>query len=367
MKKCMICALLAVLFFCACTDKDQVPLMEDSRPTEPTTLQQPTHSHSPTDHITEPTEPSVPEDPWYSKIDIPHDFDHWQIKVIEWNRTFYYIAEEGLYLWDPITEEEVLLIAEDIRGLYVFEERLYYFTEFEIFELVLGKVNISVPIWEHPERLTDPYSMGICGLMIHDDWFYIKDSGTTVIRYNPHCDKTEAFPEDFSHFVLVDNHCYYTDHANKTFTIYEFDPQTMESRIVRGDGVSKRYSDHNSNAMRYDELRSIHGKLYYYIRETGQFYQYDSSGEDIQFRDNTWILNSYVYPDLCYYTQDDSYIRVYEEDKLGNERLILSVPKEEIDTRSYLKYALVTESAVFYKASDDAPIQFAWKYNGKDG
>lgn len=363
MKKCILWFLLTVLLLGACTSKEQDFAKDEPRPKEPTSPQSFIKPHAPTNHTPEPTQAPEQQEPWYAKIKVSQDFDEWCVQVTEWNKVFYYITEDGLYRWDPVTEKEILLATGEIRGLFVYDEHFYYYTDFEIFELAFGEENTSVPIWEHPERFTDPYSMGICGLMIHGDWFYIKDSGTTAIRYNPQSKSTEEFPSDFSSLVFVQDTCYYIDKANKTFTIYKLDQRTNESTIVRGDGVNKKYGD--SSEPHYDELRSIHRKLYYYIRETGQYYRFDDSGNDVKFRDHAWILGSYTYPNMCYYIKDGNYIRVYEEDEFGNAGLILSIPKEQIHTGSYLAYILVTESAVFYRAGDNAPVQFAWKYSGK--
>lgn len=362
MKKCVLFTLLVLFLLSACTPKVHNAI-DDTSPGDPTKLQQTTKPHAP-DDTTEPTEPPVPNEPWYFKIKQQRDFDEWSVKVTEWNNEFYYITEDGLYRWDPVTDEEQNLLEGDIWGLYVHRDHFYYYTKFQIFELVFGEQNTSLLIWEHPDRL-DPYSMGICGIMVHGDWFYIKDSGTTALRYNANYEQTEELSCDFSSLAIVEDTYYYIDKADKTFTIFSLDGLTTESVIVRGDGISKKYGD--STEPFYDELRSICGNLYYYIRDTDQFYRYDSNGKDVQFQNKAWILSSYIYPNLCYYIIDGDFVRIYEEDKFGNTRLILSVPKEVINFRSYNEYILVTDSAVFYKADNDAPVQFAWKDAGKVG
>jgi hypothetical protein len=363
MKKCILFVLLILFLLSACTPNSHHAGEDETSAGDPTKSLGTTQPHG-HDDTTEPTEPTVPDEPWYFKIKQSRDFDEWSVKVTEWNRAFYYITEDGLYRWDPVTDEELNLLEGDIWGLYIHEDHFYYYTKFQIFELVFDERNTSLLIWEHPDRL-DPYSIGICGLMVHEDWFYIKDSGTTAIRYNPQSKLTEEFPCDFSSLVFVEDTCYYIDKANKTFAIYKLDQQTKGSVIVRGDGVNKKYGD--SSEPHYDELRSIYGNLYYYNRDTDQFYRYDSNGKDVQFQNKAWILSSYIYPNLCYYIIDGVFVRIYEEDKFGNTRLILSVPKEAINFSSYNEYILVTDSAVFYKAGNDAPVQFTWKGAGKDG
>jgi hypothetical protein len=365
MKRIAIWILLTLLILTACTPVTKEPAKDDTKPTEPAKLQENTQPPTEPSNHNDPTYPPEQKEAWYSKIKSIRDFDEWNVLITEWNGVFYYITEDGLCKWNPITETEALLVADDVRGLYVYKDHFYYYTKFQIFELVFGEENINIPIWEHPERLTDPYSMGICGLMIHRNWFYIKDSGTTAIRYNPESNHVEAFPNDFSSLVFLADTCYYIDKANRTFSIYKHEEQSAESEIVRGDGINKKYG--NSTALRYDELRSIHGQLYYYIRDTGQFYRFDNDGKDIQFRDEAWIIESYIYPNLCYCITDGNYHRIYEEDEFGNAKVILSVPKEELYRADYLEYVLITESAIFYKSGDDAPIQFAWKDMGKAG
>ena len=369
MRKCMIWILIVLLFLTACTPKVQDPKQEDQKSTDQTTnLQNVTQPHSPTEPPTEPTQSSDSQTlakPWYTKINIADDFDAWQVRITEWNDVFYYITDDGLYCWDPVIEKEVCLITGDIRGLYVQNERFYYYTEFEIFQLFLDEENVSSRIWEHPDRYTDQSCMGICGLMGYGNWLYIKDSGISAIRYDLQSDQNETFLGDFSSLVFAEDTCYYIDHVDKTFSIYQLDELTRDTVIVRGDGVNKKYGQ--SQDYHYDELRAHYGNLYYYIRETGQYYRYAANGSDAQFREKAWILFSYIYPNLCYIVNTGDYIHIFEEDAFGNANLVFDVPNTEIETGSYLDYVLVTDSAVFYKSGSNAQVQFAWKYSGKDG
>ena len=366
MGKCILCILLVLLLFSACTIKQSELIQKDTIQTESINNHKDTHAHSPTNSMTESTEPTDPiplSQPWYTKIHVSYYFDAWNVKVTERSNIFYYITGDGLCYFDPETEKEVLLINDSIIGICVFEECFYYYTQFEIFELIFGEEDSSVRIWEHPDRYSDRPSQGICGLMVHDGWFYIKDSGTSAIRYNPENGITEEFPGYFSHLVFLNQQCYYIDRIDKTFSIYEVDTEAKKFSLIRGDGISKRYSDSASDDFYYDELRSVGGQLYYLIRDTAQFYRFDDNGYDEQFNVNAWIQDSYSYENLCYSIIDGDKVNIYEVDGTGTSRLVLSLSKDEIYTGSYNSTCfLVTESAVFYVSAKDAPMEFAWKY-----
>ena len=188
MVKCILCILLVLLLFSACTIEQSERIQKYTVQTELINDYKDTHPHSPTNSMTEPMEPTDPtplSQHWYTQIHVSYDFDAWYVKVTEHNNIFYYITEDGLCCWDPVSEKETLLIDDTIYGIYTAEEHFFYYTDFEIFELVFGEENTSVRIWEHPDHYSEQPSQGICGLMIHDGWFYIKDSGTSAIRYNP--------------------------------------------------------------------------------------------------------------------------------------------------------------------------------------
>ncbi len=354
MKKCIIWILLVVILLSACATK-QAP---ETSPTEATQLT------SPTEISTEPADSPTQKDRWYAKVDMENwYFDSWLVTITEWKDSFYYIADGNLNRWDIATETEELLVCGDVRGIFVYEDRFYYYTDLQIYELDFGIDYLSVLIWELPDSNNDA-SAGICGLMIHDGWFYIKDSGISAVRYDPKTGITEDFIEDFSHLVFLDERCYYTDHAEKTFSIYEFDTQSKESSLVRGDGNSKRYG--SSIDLYFDELRSVNGQLYFVLRESEEFFIYNETGVDKLFMENAWIQDSYIYPNLCYSVIEGNKVNIYEADETGKAALIASLSKNDIYIGMYNSTCfLVTESAVFYKADEDAPLEIAWKNSEK--
>lgn len=354
MKKCIIWILLSVFFFGACASKE----MQEPTQTEDTQLT------SPTVGTTEPADTPSKDDRWYAKVDMPNwYFDSWLVTITEWKDSFYYIADANLYRWDIATETEELLVCGDVRGIFVYEDHFYYYTDLQIYELDFDIDYLSVLIWELPDSNNDA-SAGICGLMIHDGWFYIKDSGISAVRYDPKTGITEDFIKDFSHLVFLDERCYYTDHAEKTFSIYEFDTQSKESSLVRGDGNSKRHG--TATDLYFDELRSVNGQLYFVLRESEEFFIYNETGVDKLFIENAWIQDSCIYPNLCYSVIEGNKVNIYEADETGNAVQIASLAKNDIYIGMYNSACfLVTESAVFYKADEDAPLEIAWKNSVK--
>lgn len=304
--------------------------------------------NSPTMETPIPTE----MDSWYNNIKIT--CPEWTVPILKYAENIYYISNSGIFMEKGSIQEQIVE-QNNITGLYTYENKLYYCTENEIncFDFQSKIVN---NIW-HAGMLPAEefkYFDGIYGFQIYKNYLYIKDSGISVFRVNLNTLETEPFLKDYSSLAFLEDKCYYIEHVQRSFSIFEMDIKTKKIQLVRGDGLTAD----ESKEIRYDNVVALNNELYYSIRELNRIYKYQEEGADPYIIDFSNDENAFLafdiesYNDRLYYViRNDKNDSLYEYDpQTGIEKLLFT------QKRLYLKF-FILESLLFYIDNKDGNIK----------
>lgn len=302
-----------------------------------------------------PVQSSVPstETMWYQSIKLDRSTE-WSAPVVETDSHFYYIAEDGVYEYVVDAKMTGKLTAEAARGLYLYENNLYYMTDHTVKRVNLQTKDISVVWDDSAAKDSDGYHyLSLNDFALLDGYLYIAGTGTSVMRVNLADYATEQFLGDCSSMVLLANDCYYLDHAERTFSLYRMTCDTKESTLLRGEGNS--YPEN----MRIDGIAGIENTVAYSVRDGSDVYLYDPSGNDEKIFDGdnsgkVWLtlVPQWTGKELYFYTTDGSQLKLYDYYPETGVRLLTS-----FDCTTRLCNIVTTESAVFWWSEKEQQVK----------
>jgi sugar lactone lactonase YvrE len=121
----------------------------------------------------------------------------------------------------------------------------------------------------------------ISGFTLYNEILYIKTTTLSCISYDMVTRNQQIFNEDFASGIFFNYTFYYTDKAQRTFTIYGTDLETGNTDIIRGDGITF-YSNEPIERVMYDSLAVANDNLFYSTRTNPPaVYLYDEGGQDL--------------------------------------------------------------------------------------
>lgn len=324
-------------------------------PTENTTLHPSGEVES--TYQSEPAE-QAPQEPWYNKIKFGQR-DEWSLSVIETDESFYYVTYAGVYKYNKLTGEDVLVVAENVYGLLLRDNTLYYNTGHAVKTLDVNTGEISL-LWDEtmlfsmPDLAAGYYE--VSDFQIVDDRLYLATTGISAICYNILQGTTEEFLEDFSCAMISPDACYYIDHAQRTFSIYRMAYDTGEVLLIRGEGITEPSTD----LTRIDGLAMISNSVYYTVRDACDIYRLDDDGEDELIFDGTangspwlYLVSSNSCDSFYFYERDDLNFHVYSYSPSAGISKIFSA--EHHGRRVDI---CITESAIFYQTIAHETVQY---------
>lgn len=279
------------------------------------------------------------------------------LPVVEDNGVFYYVSESGFYKYDSAKNANTLLNSGSYYGLYYKDGLVYYHTTDEILQYDTDTNNISC-FWSLDEMSdeSDVYTGGgIDDFLFHGNYLYIWNTGISCYRINLTTKEAENFLDDVSSCVFSDTHCYYIDHAEKTFSLYEKDLKTLETKLIAGEGVYKPQN------IAISHVYMLNGELYYHERVSEAIYKYNPNGEDEKIVSNNmyspellhWQSNGY----LCFANDENGKYNIYRTDAVGEPQLLLTE-----ESGAHNGGHIVTDSAIFcvprYDSEDKVSVEF---------
>lgn len=304
------------------------------------------------------TEPAKEETAWFQKMKLDYGAV-WSMPVIETSNGLYYLAEDGIYQYQNNTGTDTKIISEVAYGLFLHANQLFFNTGHEIKKADLDGENVSV-LWseaslsDFPE-LSRRY-VSICDFQILDGFLYIAITGTCAIRVCMENGMTEMFLDDFSQMIIRGQDCFYIDHAQKTFSLYQMHCATKEIMLLRGEG----YSEPEPWSIRIDSIGTAGSEIFYCVRDTAELFQYCPTGEDMRvFSQDSEGKTRIRFVERCpsdtllYYAWDSTSLKLYEHTPSGDEHLILSSAFAE-----GAFHIAVTDSAIFYITAADSVVHY---------
>lgn len=293
--------------------------------------------------------------PWYQKVDILNNLpDQWTTLAVETDDFVYYISKAGINKFTKTDNtDEQLVLDETIEGLSKYGERIFYHNldEIKCIDITNDKIN---DIWDWskvPEDVRKEYTPEICGFWFYQDDLYVMDSYTSAVRVDLKTGKVDDFLRDFSSVAFIGNNCYYTEHAGRTFSVYEMGINTKEVKLLLGDGRYDPSSD--SNKCFYDGIRTAGDKLYYTMRHNDEgIYLYNPEGEDTFLIPTDYVsLAPYYTSDyFYYYVNTDSQYELYEYSLKEKTKRLIATNKE------YFRSLLLTDSHILFRPYENAEL-----------
>lgn len=219
---------------------------------------------------------------WYEKIDFEKTNTHlcWSDVVVEKSGVFYYAADDGLYKYNPETENDILLVKGYVKNLILYKENIYYSTKDAVY-IFSEQAETSSLIWEKSmlSEQDDSY-YEIFDFMLTDKYMYIACQINRMVRFDLKTKDTEwmlkktNYIGSFNYFVSQDEYYYYIPY--RSFQIHRADYVTNEAIMARGDTLDLD----DENKILYDGLEAANGEMYYYRRVADDIFKYNENGED---------------------------------------------------------------------------------------
>jgi hypothetical protein len=187
--------------------------------------------------------------------------------VAEDEKYIYYCLNNSINKIDKTNGEiNIISVQPDIfpSSLFYYSDYLYFVT----YNKGKGESNckvlkMNVNSGEYFEafdmqHLPDLKDAFIRSLLVIEDTIYM-DCSSTVCSYNMNTKEVKLLvDEDITIFDVVGDNLYYTDHAQRTFTIYKKNLKTMEKQFVLGDGKNEP-----KDAVQYRDFIFTPNEMYY--------------------------------------------------------------------------------------------------------
>ena len=196
-------------------------------------------------------------------------------EMVDYNGYLYYVSYGSVYKHG--SDGNFLVIDNGtIRCITAENGCLFYLTNDN--ELYKTDFNGNAPalVWSYDECGLDVMSFGIRSIHAHRDVIYIIYDVICVMAYDLKTGNTVDFAEDVSTAAFAGGYMYYTDHAQRTFSIFRKNLETGETELFRGDGETFE----NSKEIMYDEVMSVGDEVYYTMRFPVSLYRLSPDGDD---------------------------------------------------------------------------------------
>lgn len=276
----------------------------------------------------------------------------WSASVIEYNDVIYYTCSSGIQKINSSkkSEKETVISESDINLLFMYNDMLYYAKENEIFCLPIDNPKNKKLVWDKSMAEGIDEFLGIIDFSIYNNILYIKNTGTSIIQYNINQKHTQMFVEDVSSGAFYNNKFYYTDHAERTFSIFSKDLETGNITLERGEG--KTYA--NGREFLYDQVQVVDNKIYYTTRLPNRVYEFSDEGDDKLIEDFS-NKDAFIYLSgknkLLYYAIEEE---LYSYDiSSGEKKFVSNISRFEAS-----KSFGVIKNTIFYYTVDSNTMQF---------
>lgn len=241
-------------------------------------------------------------------------FSNGYYSVAEDKNNIYYTTDEGLMKADKkLSVPDLIKKGENISGLSVYNGRLYYLDYADDGLSFIKSINLNGQdekvVWNQYADGPDD-NKAVNGFRIYDGQFYLYDSDTSVMKFDPKTKKLEKFLDDVDCWDIHNGYVYYTDYNGKTYTIYRRNLETGKVEIVRGKGVLRQKGE-----IEIYDFVFLNNDLYYTASNDGDderdyIYKYNPNGKDVEFDDTTDKYFDFItqYGGRLYYviSDDDS-------------------------------------------------------------
>jgi hypothetical protein len=286
-------------------------------------------------------------------------------QTAETETEIFYVADDGIVMVSKLTEKKTVFVrSSSINSLQVYDGYVYYCENRTTIKRIGISGGTATLVADSSQfHCLHPNDAWLRNFDVYGNFIYIRSPYTSLIRFDIEAQSDEIFLKDVDYYAFSNNYCYYIDHAEKTFSIFQKSISTGQTELVRGDGISKRnmppeeYDEHDW----YDCVFSVEGEIYYTMRSPAKVYKLEQDGIDIlidgfeQIGDAKY-LSVAIHTNRIYYTIDNgsAYSHLFECNLHSGEKRDLLVL---VDYHNALGFKII-DGYVFYISVTDRSVVF---------
>ncbi len=238
--------------------------------------------------------------------------DRYTATITENEECIFWADAEGLHKKNKETKEVSLLLAgKNINYLSVYGDFLYYVVD----EKELYRININIKSEESIFKLNENYMCQIQDYAVVDEKVFFLNTHTLFYYDISSKSVTELKNITVETLQVVGNDIYFTDHAERTNTVYVYSTADNSCRAVLGNGK------YTPDEKAYMDFRIVNGNIYYAQAMPSGTYMMPLDGEEKIIADGraTFICDAPMSEGVYYmsYGLDESHL--YFRDKNENE------------------------------------------------
>ena len=297
--------------------------------------------------------------PWWKQVKSSYN-KRWSKMMMEHQESIYLISSVGLMKKEAGSEDLICLVENpSMTGLCYEADTLYYSTQLNdiyAFDLISGQHQL---ICSH-ELLTDFESYNSNSyddFTVYQNHLYVFIDGITVVSVDLKTQIPQMFCTDVNSGVFLHQFFWYTDHAERTFSVYQKDLNDGQVRIICGDGQT---TDSHGKKEMYDKLVVAQDQLYYTKRFPAKLYRYQPNGPDelidgLENDTSGIILWLYSDGNRLYYaiSQEKDQFLIFEYDPETDKTLLLKT-LDSIHPSTYLQ---IFKNRLFYAVENEVVLE----------
>ena len=225
--------------------------------------------------------------------------------VIEYKQYIFYERDDyKIIRFDKKAKKKTTIVQlkkveEGMLSMQIYDGKLYYSYNNQLYCTTLdGKNRKHVLDWaKTSSNLTDPGISWMDSFYIYQGkkYFWI---GTTLATINEDTNKAEILVDDSREEAFYNRHFYYIDRENTA--IYELNLKTKKQKIIRGRDDEEIDDDSMEKIMKYRDVFTWKGKLYYSCdneNTNAAIYEFNKDGKDkmvFQEKNKEYMLKNFV-------------------------------------------------------------------------
>ena len=244
-----------------------------------------------------------------TKLDFPIHIDVNQKPgpsgLVEDNQYIYYCAGEEIYKVDKQNGKMQLISKQSdmMSPSMVLAENYLYFIKMKGYDFVVFRIDTDGNQYSEVfnlKQLKKPKIGDIRNILVKDNILYM-DCEENLFSYNMDTKQLQFLIGDISKFYVLGDDVYYTDHAERTFTIYKKNLKTLKKEIILGEGKS------SPKGTLYRYFAFLGDELYYSTQSPDGVYCYNKRNP-IAISENVpkFIEALGEYKGEIYYVEDDT-------------------------------------------------------------
>lgn len=262
----------------------------------------------------------------------------------------FFIAGNDIYVQSNDAEDKKLVVSEstEIKDMILHDNKLYYAViledvQFECDNFKIFSVNTDGTDKEyimHSLSFTELKEQPLFSWTIYNGKIYIQ-SNFAFFGFNMSTGKIEKIHNDVGTYQIYDNHLYFVDHANRTFTIYKMNLETKATEIVLGDGEYE--PDKTIEEEKFSNfVITEDGSLIYAKRNPYGLYDHSNNDLLIEAGENIYQYSLAYRGNVIYYViKEENRFSLVKYDVATREKQCVSIVDFE-------RFVSITENGYYY-------------------